>query len=51
MYYASTTIFKEKIANGAGAVKDAVIFVLEIPLMIIALPLTWAMFSNDNPNK
>ena len=48
---ASETTFKEKVINGAGAVKDAVIFILEIPLMVIAFPLAYAMFSNDNPNK
>jgi hypothetical protein len=42
---------KEKIVNGLTSVKNVVVFVLEIPLMVIAFPFAYAMFSNDNPNK
>lgn len=48
---ASETTFKEKFSNGVGAIKDGIVFVLTIPLMLIAFPFAYAMFSNDNPNK
>jgi hypothetical protein len=48
---ASEHKIKEKFINGMTAIKDGIVFVLEIPLMIIAFPFAFAMFANDNPNK